>query len=327
MHARPAIVAFLALALVAPLGVAGSPTAPTAMPVHRADHDVLVEPGVTLRVVEAWTDASLTRDEPLAALFISPTLVTHLVWDAQVPDDPTYSGLYQAAQRGYHAYAFDHWGYGDSSHPANGMDVTFERMVPQTAAVLEWARGRSGAERVDIVSGSLGNSIAMALGGEGSPVASHVGSIVMTSNVYANASIVLRSTILSPLACDLQPPPPEGYTDTPPPLYAIILWNAEIPAQLWAYQALPGHYAQGPTQEGCDLPVYPASLGQAPALAVYGDHDLLTDAPDVAQWAAEYGGEAETLFLPGGGHAPYFESVRHDFWPAAFAWFDAHHVA
>lgn len=306
-----------------------TPIAALAVPngnaIHRLAHDVEVEPGVTLHVVEVWSDASEARANRLAVLMVPPTLVTHKVFDADVPDDPSYSGLYQAAQRGYYAYSFDHWGYGGSSHPANGMDVTFERMLPQTGALVEFARERSGAAKVDLVSGSLGNSIAFALGGAESPIdATHVGSIVMTSNVYAQASLVLSLTVLSPAACDLQPPPPEGYTDSPPPLYAIILWNAELAAQLWAYQTFPGHYAQGPTQEGCDLPVYPASMGRAPALVVYGDHDLLTDASDVAQFASEYGGPVEVKFMPGGGHAPYFESVRHEFWDAAFAWFDAH---
>lgn len=318
MRPRPILLTLVLVGAAAPIVLADD--AENALPVHRAYHDVEVEPGITLRVVEAWTDASGSE----AVLFISPTLVTHEVWDAAVPDDPTYSGLYQAAQRGYRAFAFDHWGYGDSSLPANGMDVTFERMVPQTRAVLEFARERSGDDRVDLVSGSLGNSIAFHLGGAESPVAEHVGAIVMTSNVYAQASLVLSLTVLSPAVCELQPPPPEGYTETPPPLYAIILWNAEPAAQLWGYQNFPGRYAQGPTQEGCDLPVYPAAMGRAPALVVYGDHDLLTDAPDVEQFANEYGGEVELLFLPGGGHAPPFESVRHDFWDAAFAWFDEH---
>ncbi|HUR69477.1 MAG TPA: alpha/beta fold hydrolase [Candidatus Thermoplasmatota archaeon] len=318
---------FLPLVVLLVASSAGHVFAPaSAATVHRASYDLEVEPGVTLRVVEAWTDASLARDEPLAALFVAPTLVTHAVWDAGIPDDPTYSGLYQAAQRGYFAFAFDHWGYGASSRPANGMDVTFERMLPQTAAVLEFARATSGAHRVDLVSGSLGNSLAFALGGDESPVSDHVGAIVMTSNVYANASLVLGLTVLGPAACDIQPPPPDGYTQTPPPLYAIILWNAEPEAQLWAYQTFPGSYAQGPTQEGCHLPVYQASHGRAPALVVYGDHDLLTDPSDVAQFVAEYGGDAQPLFLPGGGHAPYFESVRASFWDNAFAWFDEHRL-
>ncbi len=312
--------ACLALVVLA----AGSTTLVTGVEeatVYRTYHDVEVEPGVRLRVVEAWSTAT---GEPRAVLMIPPTLVTHRVWDADVPGDWSFSGLEQAARRGYHAYSFDHWGYGDSSKPANGMEVTFERMLPQTGALLEWIRNRTGAGQVDLVSGSLGNSVALALGGAASPIdATSVGSIVMTSNVYANASLALRATVLSPAACDLQPPPPEGYTETAPPLYAVILWNAEPEAQLWAYQAFPGRYAQGPTQEGCDLPVYPAALGRAPALVVYGDRDLLTDASDVAQFVDEYGGPVKTLFLPGGGHAPNFEAVRHQFWDAAFDWFDA----
>lgn len=320
----PVLLSCLLVTALAPMAAPEGPEPDAG--VDRAYHDIPVGNGETLRVVEAWSIPALAeREEPRALLMIAPTLVTHKVWDADVPDDPTYSALHQAALQGYYAYAFDHWGYGDSSKPDNGMDVTAEVMLEQTAVLLEWVRDRTGAAKVDLLSGSLGNSIAFMLGGVASPIdPDHVGGIVMTSNVYANASLVLSLTVLSPAVCELQPPPPDGYTDTPPPLYAIILWNAEPELQLWAYQTFPGRYAQGPTQEGCDLPVFPAHLGRAPALVVYGDHDLLTDESDVLEFQDEYGGDAELLFLPGGGHAPPFESVRHDFWDAAFAFWDDH---
>ena len=37
------------------------------------------------------------------------------------------------------------------------------------------------------------------------------------------------------------------------------------------------------------------------------------------QFQSDYGGDSEVVTLLGGGHAPYYEAVREDFWDEFFA--------
>ncbi|HEV8361817.1 MAG TPA: alpha/beta fold hydrolase [Candidatus Thermoplasmatota archaeon] len=306
------------------LAVAVAPGAPSAAPGPRdaglrSEHDVDVGGGVTLHVVEVAPAAP--RTPARAVLFVPATLVDHRQWDADVTEDGSYNGLLRAAALGFDAYAFDWEGYGQSSHPANGLDVTAERLVPEAGALLEWVRARSGAERVDMVAASLGDSIAVALGGVASPIdAAHVGKLALTSNVYANPSPAIL-VLTGPGACFAMEHSPNGYMDTVAPMYMPILWTATLEAQLYAYQTFPGTYAAGPTHEGCDLPVFPASEGRAPARVFYGTLDLITNEADVQAFCAEYGGPCELDLVEGAGHAPNFEPIRNTFWEHVFDFF------
>ncbi|MCA1814285.1 MAG: alpha/beta hydrolase, partial [Halobacteriales archaeon] len=201
-----------------------------------------------------------------------------------------------------------------SSHPANGLAVTAEHILPQAGVVLEWVRARTGAEHVDLVGSSLGDSIAFALGGVRSPIpAEHVGRIALTSHVYKDPSPAIL-ILTGPATCLLMESSPSGYMDTNAAMYTPILWTATPEAQLWAYQTFPATYAAGPTHEGCALPVFPASDGRAPARVFYGDHDLITNPDDVANFCAEYGGPCDLSLIARAGHAPNFEATRDVFW-------------
>jgi pimeloyl-ACP methyl ester carboxylesterase len=259
--------------------------------IARVDHSVPVGDDVMLHVVEAVPNAA--RVPPRAIIFVPATLVDHHQWNADVTPDGSYNAIVRAAQQGFHAFAFDWEGYGQSTHPANGLTVTAERMLPQAGALLEWVRVRTGAERVDLVGASLGDSIAFALGGSTSPIdANHVGRVALTSHVYADPSPAIL-VLTGPPACIAMENAPNGYMDTNAAMYAPILWTATPEAQLWAYQNFPGTYAAGPTHEGCDLPAFPASWGRAPARVFYGTLDLITNEADVQNFCADYGGPCE----------------------------------
>jgi len=316
-RSRPVLLPALVVAafLLVPLGAAWGPSGSGGSPIHRAEHFLDVGDGATLHVVERWSDASLAREPRRAILMVTATLVTEAQWDSDVPGDPTFNSLDLAAEQGFFAYAATTEGYGQSSHPADGRTVTAERILREMGVVLEWARARSGAEKVDLLGSSLGSSIAFALGGAASPVdPSHVGKVVLTSHIYRQPTVLLQ-VLLATLGCGpVPPPPPDGYMDTLVAQYAIILWNSEPLAQLWAYQTFPGHYAMGPTSEGCDFPVFTAEQGRAPVMVFWGDHDLLASLPDLEQFCAEYGGPCSITQVPGMGHAPNFEATRHVFW-------------
>lgn len=111
---------------------------------------------------------------------------------------------------------------------------------------------------------------------------------------------------------------PQGYTETPPPVYAPLIANSEVDVQLWCYEHCPGRYASGPTETGCHLPVFDATQGRAPALVFWGDRDLVSPRADVEQFTADYGGPATFSVMEGGAHTLHWEPIREAFWQETF---------
>jgi pimeloyl-ACP methyl ester carboxylesterase len=176
---------------------------------------------------------------------------------------------------------------------------------------------------VDLIGSSLGSSLAIALGGERSPIdPDHIGRIVVTSNVYREVTPLFQSVFFSPDVQALLEGAPDGYVTTPPDSYGLILALATPEAAVYGFATFPGMYAVGPTLEGFDLPVFDATYGRAPLLQVWGDADLITPRSDVDRFQSEYGGHAQLAVLPGGSHAPNFEPVRELFWDRVFEFFD-----
>ena len=97
-------------------------------------------------------------------------------------------------------------------------------------------------------------------------------------------------------------------------MYAPVAALATPEAIEWIFATLPGVYATGPTLEAFDLPMYPAELGRAPALQIYGSADIIHTMEDVEQFQNEYGGPVELMVVEGGGHSPIFEPAREAVW-------------
>ena len=300
-------------------------TTPICQAVVTREHLVDVGGGVRLHVVEKFTLDSVARARPRALLMLPATLVTSVQWNANVPGDDvaSYNGLTRAARAGYYAYAVTYEGYGASSQPTDGRTVTAERLLDETGEVVEWIRARTRARKVDLIGSSLGSSLAVALGGIASPIdPRHIGRVVITSNVYREVTPLFQAVFFSPETRALLEGAPNGYVDTPPQAYGLILAFATPDAAAYGAATFPGHYAVGPTLEGFELPVFDAANGRAPLLQVWGDADLITPRSDVDLFQAEYGGDAELAILSGGGHAPNLEAVRDDLWAAAFTFLD-----
>lgn len=289
--------------------------------IRQREHYVDVGGGVTLHVVEAFSFDSAARRHPRALLMLPATLVTSDQWNPSVPsaDGDSYNALIQAARRGFFAYSVTYEGYGLSSQPADGRVVTAERLLAETGEVVEWIRERTGARRVDLMGSSLGSSLAIALGGEHSPIdPHHIGRVVVTSHVYREVTPLFASVFFNPGVRAMLEGAPGGYVPTSPEVYGLILAYATPDAAAYGFSTFPGLYAVGPTLEGFDLPVFDASHGRARLLQVWGDADLITPRSDVDLFAAEYGGRYELAVIPGGGHAPNFEAGRDAFFDAVF---------
>lgn len=288
------------------------------------EHHIATSNGATLHLVEKLSLASILAPHRRAIVMLPATLVTNVIWNAAVPGAVAdYNALDRAARQGYFAFTLDWEGYGGSSAPASGFDVTAERLVAESGDVVKWVRKHRGVKKVDVLGSSLGSAIAVALGGEESPIDHHrVGHIVLTAHSYAQVTPLAEATLFSDESLAFLLSSPAGYITTVPAVYGIITAFAEPEAQAYCDDACPGTYAVGPTLEGFDLPVFDASAGRAPMLQFWGDQDLVTPLSDALQFQSEYGGEGQLVVLPGGGHVPHWESVRDEFWAQTFAFLD-----
>lgn len=281
---------------------------------------VTVSNGATLHVVEKYTARALHGGRRRAILMLPATLVTTALWNADVPGRPEFNALERAAQAGFISYTLDYEGYGLSSHPADGKAVDFDRLVDDAGDLVRWIRHERQVPKVDLMGSSIGSTIAVALGSQHSPIPRNwIGGIVLTANIYKIVSPLLAQAMLNPQMRAFLENAPGGYVPTGPDNYVPVIYAAEPAAFAWGLQTFPGQYAVGPTLEGFDLPIFDAHLGRAPLLQFWGDGDLMAPIADAQLFQSEYGGAHTLVTLHGGGHVPYLESVRDQFWSTTFA--------
>lgn len=285
---------------------------------ERTEHSVEVGEDVTLHVVELRPRDE--RPEPRALVMIPATLVTNVLFDAETEGEPGLSALERAADAGFHAYALSYQGYGKSSPSADGAAVTFDRCVAHVGRVVEWARKRTGVERVDLLGVSVGSDVAIALGGAASPIdQTHVGKLVLTAMVYRRFSQFVLDNAFTPALQAHLSSLPNGQMETAPEFYDLVLTKVAPPVRQWAARYLPGTYATGPTLAAFDLPMVNAGDGRAPALVFWGDRDPVTTKDDTDDLVREYGASIELEVISGGGHSPFLEPCRDEFWRRTFA--------
>lgn len=297
--------------------------------IHSREHFVDVGDGVQLHVLERFSGRALLRHPRRAVLMIPATLTNNDLYDAQVAGDPSYNALDTFAAEGWFAYSVSYEGYGQSTHPDDGATVTIERSLPQMNEVLEWIRRRRFVRDVDILGTSVGSDLAIALGGlQNGRDRHHVGHIVLTATVYLAFSELVQTVAFTPEFEAFLLSIPDGYVETFPPFYDLVISEVDPDARAWAYATLPGIYATGPTLEAFDLPATDATSGRAPALTFWGTNDPVTTRDDVYALQADYGGDMRVVEIAGGGHGPYIEPGRHVFWEETFGFLteDEHHA-
>lgn len=289
--------------------------------VTSSEHFVPVGDGARLHVIERRP--SVARGPARALLMIPATLTTNALYDARVDGDPSYNVLDRAARAGFCAFSVSYEGYGTSTPAADGADVTFERSLEQMGRVVEWVRSRLDVASVDVLGTSVGSSLAMALGGVGSPVdPRHIGHVVLTATVYRRFSELVTTQAFTPEFEAHLRGLPHGVVETEAPFYALVTSEVEEPVRRWVEQTLPDRYATGPTLAAFDLPTFDATGGRAPALLVWGSRDPVTTRADMDQLVQEYGGAMRLLVIPDGGHSPFLEPRRDLFWSEVLAFLE-----
>jgi pimeloyl-ACP methyl ester carboxylesterase len=287
--------------------------------IFEVDHFINVGDGATLHVRESFSGRSLLRFPRRSMLMITPTLVTNELYDADVTPDDTYNAMARAAHQGYFAFAPSYEGYELSSQPAEGKSVTAERSLGQMSNLVKWIRKNRLVKEVDLYGMSLGASLANVLGGVMSPGnPEHIDRVVVAANVYKSFTPEV-SAIFSPEFKAFLQSIPGGYFTTDASFYFPVVALADPAAFNWVMANAPGTYSLGPTLEAFDLPIFEASYGRAPLLQAWGTFDPLTPESDVIQFQTEYGGPASLLTIEGGGHSPFLEAGKEQFWAAAFA--------
>lgn len=279
------------------------------------DYHVRVGDGVRLHVLEKLSARSIVAWPRRAIVLLPPTLATNAIYEAEPLGDRSYDAMRRLALEGYLVFAPSYEGYGESTAPEDGSTVTAERILSHLGTLIEWIHFARGVHEVDLMGMSLGSALAVALGGDLSPIDRDlVGRIVLTSHLYEIPTPFFQEIFLSPEVLDQLASAPGGYIETQPFHYAPLLSHAEPEVLDWAAAALPGRYATGPTLEGFDLPVFEASFGRAPALQVWGDEDPVTPPEDVVLFQGEYGGPARSHVIAGGGHSLILEPTREQLW-------------
>jgi pimeloyl-ACP methyl ester carboxylesterase len=330
--AGPPIVAVALLALGCGSGAADSVTGREASPTGSvrsasstspAQHHVVpVRDGVALEVLERTSDAAEKRSPSRAVLMLPGALSSAVQYDA-----PEESPLARAARAGFYAFAVSYEGCGASTHTVSGDRITPERMAAQVGDVVEWIRRERGVDAVDLIGSSLGSNVAVMLGGVHSPIdRTHIHKIVLTAFSYETVAAPVSRVVA---ACsnasdgDGEDGDEGGFITTDASTYAPIVTLAEPRLANWLEQTLPGLYPVGPVLAARQLPLPPASDGRAPALEVWGQKDELMSPDDVNAFQGFYGGPADLLDLPDGGHVPYYEEVRAPFWESTLAFLDS----
>lgn len=234
------------------------------------------------------------------------TLVTGEMYDLDTDPALRLNALTEAAEAGFFAYAVTYEGYPGSSLPEDGSTVDAERSLDHVAEIVERIRHARGIPRVDVFGTSFGASLAVGLAGTQSPIPTHhVGRVVVQAMVYESVTPLFQATFFSPEVQALFESAPDGYIETDPSVYGLILAGADPDAVAAGNATFPDVYATGPTLEGFELPVIDVTSGVRPVLQLWGDADLITPFEDVQAFATDYGGPHELRVLPGAGHAPY----------------------
>lgn len=234
-----------------------------------------------------------------------------------------YDGGRLLAARGFNAFAVDFEGSGLSSYPAHGLDVTLDNQAQAVKAVINYIHNERDIPKVDVLGESWGGGVAA----EVCAYRSRVRSCILGSVIYKTASPVAAAQFQSPGWGAFLDAQPDGYLQTPPPLYLGLVASSPADVQTWTLANEPWNYSIRPFKDFFTLPYFDPGQARVPALIIRGENDPNTLASDAQQLADDYGRpgvKVKLVTIPGGGHIPRIESAPNNnlYWDAVTDFLD-----
>ncbi len=300
--------------------------------VHRSDLFIPVGGGQTIHVIESWSLRSLTRWPRRSAMSLSGPITNAELLDAEVEG---YDMGARFVARGYFHYAVDPLGYGDSSRPADGSLLTVDTQIAPMKKVLQFARARSKASKVDLVSESTGGAVSLMLAQWPNLVRSVTVSTILYKDISAFGAMVNGD------------PNFEAYLKAQPDGYVFYgdytpyyVWSPpEI--QAWFDATQPDLYPTGPFLaliDAIQADAFPYAgydisnvSDQVETLVLVGN-DFISTPLDAQILASELGADlvyldspfADLPVFPPPGHTPRLETmeVADTYWGEVFAFID-----
>lgn len=300
--------------------------------VHRKDLFIPVGDGQTVHVIESWSLRSQLRWPRRAAMSMSGPITNADLLDIEIEG---YDMGERFVARGYFHYAVDPLGYGESSRPADGSLLTVDTQIAPMKKVLQFARARSKASKVDLVSESTGGAVSLMLAQWPGLVRSVTVSTILYKEISAFGAMVngdpnFEAYLLAQ---------PDGYVPYADytPYYA---WSPPE-VQAWFDATQPDVYPTGPflalvdaiqndefPYAGYDI----SNVSDEVEYLVLVGNDFISTQLDAQILASELGADlvyldspfADLPVFPPPGHTPRLETleVADAYWSEVFAFID-----
>lgn len=300
--------------------------------VHRSDHFLAIPGGETVHVVESWSLRSKLRWPRRAAMSLSGPITNTDILDVEVEG---YDMGARFVAEGYFHYAVDPIGYGDSSRPEDGSQLTVDTQIEPMKQVLQFARARSKASKVDMVSESTGGAVSLMLAQWPDLVRSVTVSTILYKEISAFGAMVngdpnFEAYLLA------QPNGYVFYGDYTP----YYVWSPPE-VQAWFDATQPDLYPTGPflalidaiqadefPYAGYDI----SNVSDEVEYLVLVGNDFISTPLDAQILASELGADlvyldspfADLPVFPPPGHTPRLETleVADAYWSEVFAFID-----
>ncbi len=272
------------------------------MSVQSATHQVEVEPGVVLFLLEKFVPADGGAPPGQAILCLPGAGVDHRSFDCPIDD---YSVLDFLAQQGYHAFGVDFRGFGQSTQPADGKTVTADLCLADTLKVMEYIRETTGGERISLLGISFGALVASMVA-ERAPEL--VDRLVLTGFFYAALNPIAMQ-MLTPETMQAMAQAPNGYMPALPDLLRACMPTAEPDIVDWNLATFSYDIPNGPLLSAATLPLVrdPARI-TAPVLVINGAQEIFATEADSQDFLERISSFVKAFhLLPNAGHVPFFD--------------------
>jgi len=285
--------------------------------IYRLEHEVPVGNQQTLHVTETFTLRSWLRFPHRAAVMVTSATAKGSLWNVDVDG---YDGGAILAKRGFFAYAVDPLGVGESTMPADGRTITFQQQINTIKTVIQAVRLARGVPKVDLIGESYGGAVLTQICAN--PAITR--SCTVSSIFYRQLSAV-GASLFTPEFLAFLDSLPNGYFPQDASSFDGLLALSPPDVVDYVHATQPGLYATAAFYAVYDgLPYFDPSVAQVPGLVLRGEGDFLDDAADDEALAADYGGGASLVTIPGATHIPRLETSPSsaNYWNAVLGFID-----